>query len=324
MADPRLYQIGVLSGLLAYGMLALDFEITVPRAALLLGTVLATQALCDRIDGPRPANWKSALISGLSLCLLIRTNRPELAVLAAVVTIAAKFLFRIQRKHLFNPTNGGIVAMLLLTDQVWVSPGQWGSVAFFGFLMACLGGLVVNRASRSDVTYAFIASYCALMFGRSLYLGEPMTIPLHRLQSGALLLFTFFMISDPRTTPDSRAGRVLFAALVAFGAWYVQFRLFRTNGLLWSLAAWSMAVPLIDRLLPGTRYIWTTESLPRQIVVRTAPGTEGARHRSWGCPPPLVAVSSADQLRRGLAAARRALWRAERRAPRQTERGAWT
>jgi Na+-translocating ferredoxin:NAD+ oxidoreductase RnfD subunit len=172
------------------------------------------------------------------------------------VTIAAKFLFRIQRKHLFNPTNGGIVAMLLLTDQVWVSPGQWGSVAFFGFLMACLGGLVVNRASRSDVTYAFIASYCALIFGRSLYLGEPMTIPVHRLQSGALLLFTFFMISDPKTTPDSRAGRVLFAALVAFSAWYVQFRLFRTNGLLWSLAAWSMAVPLIDRLLPGDRYSW--------------------------------------------------------------------
>ena len=101
------------------------------------------------------------------------------------------------------------------------------------------------------MTFAFIACYCALIFGRSLYLGEPMTIPVHRLQSGALLLFTFFMISDPKTTPDSRAGRVVFAALVAFGAWYVQFRLFRTNGLLWSLALWSAAVPLIDRLLPG-------------------------------------------------------------------------
>ncbi len=101
------------------------------------------------------------------------------------------------------------------------------------------------------MTFAFIACYCALIFGRSLYLGEPMTIPIHRLQSGALLLFTFFMISDPKTTPDSRPGRVLFAALVAFGAWYVQFRLFRTNGLLWSLALWSAAVPLIDRLLPG-------------------------------------------------------------------------
>jgi Na+-transporting NADH:ubiquinone oxidoreductase subunit NqrB len=206
--------------------------------------------------GPRPVNFKSALISGLSLCLLLRTNSPELAALAGVIAIAGKFLFRIRRKHLFNPTNAAVVALLLLTDQAWVSPGQWGSIAFFGFLMACLGGLVVNRASRSDVTYAFIASYCALMFGRSFYLGEPMAIPLHRLESGALLLFTFFMISDPKTTPDSRAGRVLFAALVAFTAWYVQFRLFRTNGLLWSLAGWSLAVPLIDRLLPGDRYTW--------------------------------------------------------------------
>src|SRR3954452_21717031 len=83
-------------------------------------------------------------------------------------------------------------------------------------------------------------------------------IPLHRLQTGALLLFSFFMISDPKTTPDSRTGRVLFAALVAFAAWYVQFRLFRTNGLLWSLAASSMLVPIIDRLVPGARYAWHT------------------------------------------------------------------
>ena len=141
-----------------------------------------------------------------------------------------------------------------------MSPGQWGSVAFFAFLMACLGGVVVNRASRSDVTYAFIVFYCALLFGRSWYLGEPFAIPLHRLQGGALLLFTFFMISDPKTTPDSRAGRVLFAALVAFGAWYVQFRLFRTNGLLWSLAACSLMVPLIDRVLPGAR-AWRVEGV---------------------------------------------------------------
>ena len=127
--------------------------------------------------------------------------------LAAVITIASKFLLRINGKHLFNPTNFGIVAMMALTGEVWVSPGQWGNVAFFAFLMACLGGLVVNRAARSDVTYAFIAFYMALVFGRSLWLGEPMAIPVHRLESGALLLFTFFMISDPKTTPGSRAGK---------------------------------------------------------------------------------------------------------------------
>jgi Na+-transporting NADH:ubiquinone oxidoreductase subunit NqrB len=259
MADPRLYQIATLASLLVYGMGWLDFDITVSRVVLLLATVLATQWIGDRLVGGPPfgSSARSALISGLSLCLLLRTNRADLAVVTAILTIAGKFLIRVNRKHVFNPTNGGIVAMLLLTNQVWVSPGQWGTAAFFALLMACVGSLVVNRAARSDVTYAFIACYCALLFGRSLYLGEPLTIPLHRLQSGALLLFTFFMISDPKTTPDSRLGRLLFAALVAFGSWYVQFRLFRTNGLLWSLAACSTIVPFIDRVVPGPRYAWT-------------------------------------------------------------------
>jgi len=238
---------------------SLDFDITLPRVVLLLATVLVTQFFCDRLVGGPPfrLSARSALISGLSLCLLLRTNRPDFALLAAVITIASKSLNRVSGKHVFNHTNGGIVATLLLTNQVWVSPGQWGAAAAFAFLMACAGMLVVHRSARSDVTFAFIAFYGALLFGRSLSLGEPLTIPLHRVQSGALLLFTFFMISDPKTTPDSRTGRVLFAGLVALGAWYVQFRMFRTNGLLWSLAACSTLVPLIDRLAPGARYIWS-------------------------------------------------------------------
>jgi Na+-transporting NADH:ubiquinone oxidoreductase subunit NqrB len=264
-ADPRLYQIATLASLLIYGIGWLDFDITIPRVMLLLATVLATQAVGDRwtarrLGGAIPINVRSALISGLSLCLLLRTNDVALAVLAAVVTIAAKFVIRFRGKHVFNPTNGGLVAMMLLSSQVWVSPAQWGTAAFFAFLMACAGTLVVNRAARSDVTFSFLAFYCALLFGRSLYLGEPMTIPLHRLESGGLLLFAFFMISDPKTTPSTRVGRVVFSALVAYGAWYVQFRMFRTNGLLWSLAACSMTVPLIDWLLPGSIYQWMAKA----------------------------------------------------------------
>src|SRR5262249_31100088 len=159
------------------------------------------------------------LISGLSLCLLFRTNSLEQAVMAAALAIASKFLLRVRGKHVFNPTNFALVAMMLLTGQVWVSPGPWGSPAVFGFLLASPGGLVVNRAARSDVTVTFLAAYAALLFGRSLWLGEPMSIPLHRLESGALVLFAFFMISDPKTTPDSRRGRILFAVVVAAGAW---------------------------------------------------------------------------------------------------------
>jgi len=273
MQDPRLYQIAVLSSLLGYGMVWLDFDIAIPRVALLLGSVLATQALGDWLTARRLGlcrsivNYRSALISGLSLCLLLRTNYPELAVLAAVLTIAGKFLVRCRGKHLFNPTNGGLVAMLLLTNQVWVSPGQWGAAPALGVLFACVGMVVVNRASRSDVTLAFLVFFCALMFGRSIYLGEPMAIPIHRLESGVLLLFAFFMISDPKTTPESRAGRMLFAGLVAFGAWYVQFRMFRTNGLLWSLAACSITVPWIDWLLPGASYTWPSRPPADRVAV---------------------------------------------------------
>jgi Na+-translocating ferredoxin:NAD+ oxidoreductase RnfD subunit len=116
--------------------------------------------------------------------------------------------------------------------------------------------MVVHRALRSDVSYAFLFSYAALLFGRALWLGDPWTIPLKQLQSGALLLFAFFMISDPKTTPDSRPGRIIFAILVAAGAAYTQFGLYRTNGLLWSLAIFSALTPLIDYLLPGTKYRW--------------------------------------------------------------------
>jgi Na+-transporting NADH:ubiquinone oxidoreductase subunit NqrB len=254
--DPRHYQIATLASLLAYGIIALDFEIATGRAIAIVSTALLTQYICTRVWRLPSFDPRSALISGLSLCLLLRTNDVAMAAIAAIVAVASKFVLRLKGKHFFNPTNIAIVALMAVSGNVWVSPGQWGNVAFFAFLMACLGGLVVNRASRSDVTYAFIAFYMMLVFGRSLWLGEPLTIPLHRLQNGALLLFTFFMISDPRTTPDSQAGRVVFAFLVACGAWYVQFRLFRTNGPLWSLAICALTVPLIDRLLPAARYEW--------------------------------------------------------------------
>jgi enediyne biosynthesis protein E5 len=254
--DPRHYQIATLASLLGYGMVALDFEIAAGRAIAILSTALLTQHVCTKVWRLPSFDPRSALISGLSLCLLLRTNFLSLALLAAALGVSSKFLVRLNGKHFFNPTNFAIVVLMALTGNVWVSPGQWGNVAFFAFLMACLGGLVVNRASRSDVTYAFMAFYVTLIFGRSLWLGEPLTIPLHRLENGALLLFTFFMISDPRTTPDSHPGRVVFAFLVACGAWYVQFRLFRTNGPLWSLAICALTVPLIDRLLPAARYEW--------------------------------------------------------------------
>ena len=222
-----------------------------------LTTALAVQRAGDWwVGAPWRSGAKSALISALSLCLLLRTDALWVAAVGSAIAVGSKFVVRIRGKHVFNPTNGALVALLLTTDLAWVSPGQWGTAAAFAFAMACAGMLVVNRAARSDVTLAFIAAYAVLLVGRSLSLGEPLTIPLHRLESGAFLLFSFFMISDPKTTPDSRAGRIAFALLVAAGAWYVHFKLFRPNGFVWALAAASPLVPVIDWIVPAARYQW--------------------------------------------------------------------
>ena len=258
--DPRLYQIGVLAVLLLYGVGQLDFDVSPARIGLTMCACLAAQYLCTRVWALPRFDPLSAGISGLSLCLLLRTDRPELVLVAALVTIASKFVCRVDGRHLFNPTNFGLVVMLAATGDVWVSPGQWGSLAFAACLLAGQGGLVVHRAERADVTYAFLAAYGLLVVGRAVWLGDPLSIPWLHLQSGGLLLFAFLMISDPKTTPDSRAGRICFAALVASGGALVEFGLHRPNGLLWSLAAAAPLTVVINQLLPGPRFGWSSRA----------------------------------------------------------------
>jgi Na+-transporting NADH:ubiquinone oxidoreductase subunit NqrB len=269
--DPRVYQILSLSTLLLYGLIWLHFDVSIWQIAVTLGTALLTQYAGTRFYNVPSFDPRSPLISALSLCLLLRTNDLTVAALASFIAIGSKFVIRWNDKHIFNPTNLALV-VVLAAGLGWISPGQWGQVAWFGFLIACLGSLVVTRAARADVTLAFLAFYVGLLIARALWLGDPVTIPLHQIESGSLLIFAFFMISDPKTTPDSRHGRIVFALAVALAALYVQFALFRPNGPLWGLIACAPLVPLIDWLLPGARYEWSNpssgvSSLPVSIPV---------------------------------------------------------
>src|SRR5262245_8843670 len=72
--DPRLYQIAVLSLLLAYGVVWLDLEIEPGQALAILATALLAQFACTVLAGLPRFDPRSALISGLSLCLLLRAN----------------------------------------------------------------------------------------------------------------------------------------------------------------------------------------------------------------------------------------------------------
>ncbi|MDY6940034.1 MAG: Na+-transporting NADH:ubiquinone oxidoreductase, subunit NqrB, partial [Cyanobacteriota bacterium] len=88
---------------------------------------------------------RSALITALGLCLLLRANEPTTMAIAGCLAIASKFLFRIRGKHFFNPANFGIIAALLLTSDAWVSPGQWGTDWWYLLLFAGTGGMVLQK-----------------------------------------------------------------------------------------------------------------------------------------------------------------------------------
>ena len=121
--------------------------------------------------------------------------------------------------------------------------------------------LVLGAARRSDIAIFFFGTHAALLFGRALWLGDPSAIPVHQLQSESLLIFTFFMISDPRTSPDSRLGRFLFAAAVAAAAHYMAFFMQMRPALYLALIALSPFIFLIDKLLPAERFSWTRPAL---------------------------------------------------------------
>jgi Na+-transporting NADH:ubiquinone oxidoreductase subunit NqrB len=255
-ADARHFQIATLASLLVIHVTWFDLGATPIQAIVTIAAALATQYAFCRLSGSVAFDWRSPLITGLSLSLLLRTQEPALWVLAPALGIGSKFLLRLDGKHFFNPATFGIVTLLLLSPDVWVSPGQWGRSAWLVLLLVCAGGLVLQRADRADTAIAFLGCYAGLLCWRAWSLGDPIAIPLNQLQSGALLLFTFFMITDPRSTPDRRRGRILFAATVALLAFWLQFRWQLRPSLFYALAALSPLTPLLDRLLPAPRFTW--------------------------------------------------------------------
>lgn len=256
LKDPRWYQICVLGLLLSYGIAVLDFGIRWPNAVAIFATAQLAQFMGTRLFTQARFDPLSAIITAFSLTLLLRTDVIGLAILAAIIAIGSKFIVRMNGKHVFNPANIALASLMLLSDKAWVSSGQWGSAAIGTFALACLGFLVLTRAKRAETTLAFIIAFAGLLLARALWLGDPLAIPLHQVQSGALLIFAFFMISDPKTSPNTARGRIIYGALVACVAYCIQFVFHEPNGPILALIISAPIVPLIDAVARGTVYRW--------------------------------------------------------------------
>ena len=260
--DARHFQIVYLSLFLVYGIFSLGWDTDLQRIGLTIGTCLAVQGAFLLRHRKSWHGLKSALISSLGLCLLFKTNLLGTVAIGATVTIASKFLVRSNGKHIFNPVNFGIIVSLVLTGDAWVSPGQWGSSAVLLYFMGAAALLVLLRVGRIDTSLAFLLTYCGLEFVRTvLYLGWPVDHFFHLLTNGTLLLFTFFMITDPMTTPNHPRARIIWAALIGVLTFGLAHLLHvQAAAPLWALFIISPLTIAFDKVLIRRKYEWLSHT----------------------------------------------------------------
>jgi Na+-translocating ferredoxin:NAD+ oxidoreductase RnfD subunit len=116
---------------------------------------------------------------------------------------------------LFNPNNFGIIVSIVVFQDAWISPGQWGSDAMFLFVLSILGGFILFKVKRLDLCLTFLGSLFLMEYLRTVtYQGWEMDVLFHKFSSGTLLLFTFFhdyRSNDNAKTPENQelSGRSL-------------------------------------------------------------------------------------------------------------------
>ena len=202
------------------------------------------------------SSFRSAVITALGLSLLLRGNSYQTMILAGVLAIASKFLLRWRSKHFFNPANFGIIAALILTNDAWVSPGQWGTDWWYLLLFAGTGGVVLKKVGRWDTSVAFFLTYAVLEALRDFWLGWTVDVWFHQLSSGSLLLFALFMLTDPRSIPNALAGGLLWAIAIAILTFILQNYFYLSTAIFWALFIISPLTILLDMVWFAPRFTW--------------------------------------------------------------------
>jgi Na+-translocating ferredoxin:NAD+ oxidoreductase RnfD subunit len=263
--DPRYFQVIFQAIFLSYGLLILHWEADWQHYIISIGGCLFFQYSADSIKTKRLLQHRefdrwgfSVLISAMSLCLLLKTNHWETSLLATFITVASKYIFRWNHKHIFNPSAIGIVATIFFTNDAWLSPGQWGSNAVIFFAVLTLGTIVVTRVQKLDISLAFLLTFVGLLYWRQVYtLGWPMDHFMHSVSTGSLLLFTFFMISDPRTAPNHPVARIVWAVMIAAVSFYLAAFKWKYNTIIWVLVFAAPLVPVLDKIFKAKDFQWT-------------------------------------------------------------------
>jgi Na+-translocating ferredoxin:NAD+ oxidoreductase RnfD subunit len=179
----------------------------------------------------------SAHITALAVgMLLFAAEQLWVVAFAASLAVATKWLVRVRiggvSRHVLNPSNFGITAALLLFPSVGIAPPYMFTEALTGagdwllpLVIICLGSLLNTKfTGRIPLILAWLGAFVAQALIRAVLNGTPLLAGLVPMTGFAFILFTFYMITDPATSPARRGGQIAFAiAVAAFYGIFMQF-----------------------------------------------------------------------------------------------------
>ena len=186
------------------------------RTALAIVTAISAELIMGRLTygvWPHPA---SAYISGISAGILVRSPFYWPYVLTSLISITSKYVLRFRGRHLWNPTNFGVSAVVFLAPAtVAVLSVQWGNVVAPMAVIWLLGTVIVWRVGRVHISVTYVLSFLLFSLFRAWWTGTPWVANVAPITGPMYQLFVFFMVTDPKTTVKSVKGQCLVVFIVA-------------------------------------------------------------------------------------------------------------
>ncbi len=202
--------------ILIVGNLSFGILESYQKTVLAIVSAMACELVLGRIFLHKWPNLASAYITGISVGILLRSPGFWPYAVCALLSITSKYVIRVKGRHLFNPSNFGISAMLFLaSDAVATLSIQWGNNLGAMVVIWALGSIIIWRARRFHICAVYVASFLLFSFVRAGITGDPWLSEVSPITGPEYQLFTFFMITDPKTTVRSKWGQCIVAFCVA-------------------------------------------------------------------------------------------------------------
>lgn len=221
----RYYPVLLITAVLVAAHLSFGILEGYPKLAAAIIAGIVTESILSRLVTGHWRNVASAYITGISIGILIRSPLVWPFALGSIISITSKYVLRYKGRHIWNPSNFGIVAMLLLaSDSVAVLSIQWGNNIWSMIVIWALGFFIVWRVKRLHISAVYVLSFFFFAWVRTWFTGDPFFAEAAPITGPMYQLFTFFMITDPKTTVSSKKGQILVVVIIAFTE--MIFRLF--------------------------------------------------------------------------------------------------